>query len=595
MTVVLTRPTLESEALARGLVSHGIDSIIAPMLTIVTREQPELETELARAQAVLLTSANGARALAEATDRRDLSLFVVGDATATAARAVGFTEIESADGDAATLAALIGDQLTPDGGPLLHMSGDHIAGDIEAALSESGFEFQRRVLYDAVAAEALPQALATALSAGTVDGVLLFSPRSARTFVHLARQSDISSALSQVTAYCLSDAVAAVAERDLWRRTVVSARPRSESLIDRVVADLGSGATRQAPAEPAEADLRTAGETGGKAARPRVWPIVAASIAASALVAVIIVLALRAAPVGDEDPGVPADLEARLRSLDALSGNLADRLEALEARECGLADLAERVEAAETRLAAMAASADGAVGDTDLAALAGELEAARSELGQELDRVAQVMGADLSALSESVEGLAKRVEFAVARDAGAAGALLLAVGQLRAVAGGPDPFGSEVEAVRAVANGDPEVTRSLAAMAPWANQGVATLDKLQAGFQDLAAAILRAESLPEDAGWFETAFAEVKGLVKVRRVGEGVEGDDPQARLARAEVRLARGDLAGAVELIEAIDGAGSVAGPWLAAARGRQTVSAELNELSSLALIRAETATPSP
>jgi len=595
MTVVLTRPTIESETLARELAARDIDSIVAPMLSIVTRERSDLEADLERAQAVLLTSANGARALAEATGRRDLPLFAVGDATAAAAHAAGFTEVESADGDAATLAALVSGRLTPDAGPLLHVSGDHVAGDIEGAISEGGFDYQRIVLYDAVATAALPEALIAALKAGSVSGVLLFSPRSARTFVHLARTSDVAPALKQVTAYCLSDAVAAVADRELWRRAVVSARPRSDSLIERVVADRGAGGQEESSAAVADPISRPAVESEAKVVHTRPWRIVAASVAVSALVAVIVVLALQALPGGNGTSDVPADLEARLRSLDTHGNDLADRLAAVEAREQSLNELESRVEAAEARLAAMAATADGAVGDADLAALANQLDATRLDLNQEIARVSQTLTTDLTGVSDAVDALTERVESVGMRDTGAAGALLLAVGQLRAAALGPGPFAGEVQAVRALASGEPRIAGSLATMAPWANQGVATVEMLQAGYQDAALAILRAEDLPADAGWLETAYAEVKGLVTVRRVGEDVEGDDPQALLARAEARLARGDVAGAVALVESIGGAGRAAEEWLANARGRSAISAALDEISSIAFVRAGAVAPNP
>jgi len=588
MTVVLTRPTIESEALARELESHDIDSIVAPLLSIVQRDGPDLEADLAQAQAVLLTSANGARAFAKATDLRDVALYVVGDATAAAARAEGFTEIVSADGDAAALAALVGEQLTPDAGPLMHASGDHVAGDIEAAISDAGFDYKRTVLYDAVAAETLPDGLLLALRGGSVDGVLLFSPRSARTFVHLVRQSDVAADLKNITAYCLSDSVAALADRDLWRRVVIAARPRSDSLVESIVADVDASRQEQAPSvvsvsgSPPEA----------KPGRALMWPTVAISIVASALVAVILIFALHALPIGDDPAGVPADLEARLRSLDAQGSELTDRLAAVEARAQSVNELANRVTVAEAQLAVIAANADGTVEDADLAALATELDAARSDLKQQMQQATQPLTAELAALSSAVDSLSERVEQAVTQDAGATGALLLAVGQLRAAALGPGPFAGEAEAVRALTRGEPRFADPLAAMMPWANQGVATVEMLQVGFQDTALAILRAGDLPEDAGWLETAYAEVKGLVSVRRVGEDVEGDDPQALLARAEAKLLRGDVAGAAALVEAIDMADKAAGDWLDAARGRGAVSAALDEISSVAFIRAGTAT---
>ena len=46
---------------------------------------------LAACQAILVTSANGARALAEATEQRSKPIFAVGDTTAATAEGLGFT------------------------------------------------------------------------------------------------------------------------------------------------------------------------------------------------------------------------------------------------------------------------------------------------------------------------------------------------------------------------------------------------------------------------------------------------------------------------------------------------------------------------
>src|SRR4051794_41252334 len=74
------------------------------MLEIRTLDGPPLDLE--GVQALLCTSANGVRATAARTTRRDLPVLAVGDATARAARDVGFAHVESAGGDVEGLARL---------------------------------------------------------------------------------------------------------------------------------------------------------------------------------------------------------------------------------------------------------------------------------------------------------------------------------------------------------------------------------------------------------------------------------------------------------------------------------------------------------
>ena len=61
---------------------------------------------------------------------------------------------------------------------------------------------------------------------------------------------------------------------------------------------------------------------------------------------------------------------------------------------------------------------------------------------------------------------------------------------------------------------------------------------------------------PEGDSLLDRATGNLMRLVTVRPVGADAEGDDPPARVARAEAALAAGDLAAAVAEIEALDGA---------------------------------------
>ena len=128
MRVLITRPRPDAEALAALLRERGIESLIEPLLEIIPTPVPALDLD--DVQALLLTSANGASALAHKTDRRDLVVFVVGPATAATARDAGFADVTVADGDVAALADLVESRLDAAGGALLHVSGSAVAGDL---------------------------------------------------------------------------------------------------------------------------------------------------------------------------------------------------------------------------------------------------------------------------------------------------------------------------------------------------------------------------------------------------------------------------------------------------------------------------------
>ena len=105
--------------------------VIAPLFRLDILHPPaDFAPSLAACQAVLLTSANGARALAEASEQRGRPILAVGDTTATTAEGLGFSAVTSAAGDGAALAELVRQRLDPKDGPLLHVSGVDVALDL---------------------------------------------------------------------------------------------------------------------------------------------------------------------------------------------------------------------------------------------------------------------------------------------------------------------------------------------------------------------------------------------------------------------------------------------------------------------------------
>lgn len=229
MRLLITRPAEDAAPLAALLAEKGIDSLIEPLLTIQPTQGPA--PNLGGVQALLMTSANGVRAFARLSDARTLPVYAVGEATASAAHDAGFTEVSSASGDVAALAGLVCEKLDPARGSLLHVAGSRIAGDLAGQLEGAGFAYSRAVLYTADKATTLSETAIAALQAGDVDGVVFYSPRTAASFVVLAKKSGLGEKISRLTAYCLSDAVAACAGDLDWARVVVAKSPDQAALI----------------------------------------------------------------------------------------------------------------------------------------------------------------------------------------------------------------------------------------------------------------------------------------------------------------------------------------------------------------------------
>ncbi|MCP5363643.1 MAG: uroporphyrinogen-III synthase [Hyphomicrobiales bacterium] len=230
--VLITRPAEDVDGLASILSGHGVASIIEPLLNIRVLDGPAID--LTGVSAVLATSANGVRAFARRAADRSIRVFAVGEATARAATEAGFGNVEAAGGNVTSLAGLVGRRMDPARGVLLHVAGSAVAGDLAGLLSGAGYTYRRCVLYEARTATVLPERAAEAIRAQTVDGVLLYSPRTARTFCRLVQSSGLTSYCEKLIVFCLSDAVAGHLSSLSWSRVLVTERADQSAMIDAV-------------------------------------------------------------------------------------------------------------------------------------------------------------------------------------------------------------------------------------------------------------------------------------------------------------------------------------------------------------------------
>ncbi len=229
MRLLVTRPQDDAQALAALLRARGHVPIVAPIMDVRVHEGPSFTLE--GVQAVLATSANGVRALASRTERRNIALYAVGPQTAEAAKSAGFKPVLSAEGDSSALVEFVAGHADPNKGTLLHAAGPETAGRLRQALQARGFTVETVVLYDAVPLNALPDNAKEALAQDTLDGVLLFSPRSAKTFATLVGEAKLEAHCAKLAVYCISAATAASVAPLSFARVSVAGVPNQQAML----------------------------------------------------------------------------------------------------------------------------------------------------------------------------------------------------------------------------------------------------------------------------------------------------------------------------------------------------------------------------
>jgi uroporphyrinogen-III synthase len=178
----ITRAQPGADATAARVRALGHAPVVAPLLAV----QPlsGVEPDLAGVGALAFTSANGVRAFTALSPVRTLKVFAVGAATAKAAKAEGFRQVLSADGDVEALAEGISGRRREINGIVLHPGAAEPAGDLVGLLAEQGVEARGLALYD-TAPVSFSDADLSQLAG--VEIALLHSPKAAQALAALLK------------------------------------------------------------------------------------------------------------------------------------------------------------------------------------------------------------------------------------------------------------------------------------------------------------------------------------------------------------------------------------------------------------------------
>jgi uroporphyrinogen-III synthase len=222
MRLLVTRPADQAERTAQKLRALGHEPVVAPVLDIApTGATPSSATY----DVVLATSAQAFTGVALPTALLALPFACVGEKTAAAARSVGFCVLHAAS-DSGALAEF----LLREGSPksALYLAGRDRHADLEDKLRAAAWRVEIVETYAARPVGSWPDDIRAALNAGEIEGVLHYSPRSARLALTLMGRD----AARRLGHFCLSPAVAAAC-RD-WapeERILSASRPDEEALM----------------------------------------------------------------------------------------------------------------------------------------------------------------------------------------------------------------------------------------------------------------------------------------------------------------------------------------------------------------------------
>lgn len=230
--VLVTRPQPAAQATARRLKDLGYEPVVLPLMQAVNDPQAAV---LALAQphaALAITSAQALRVLQDLHDaetvlvtHRQTPIFCVGDATAQAARALGFSRIVVGPGNGEGLAQTI---LAAAPQSLLYLAGNPRTAAFEARLALAHFHCRVSEVYRMEPLPDIDDRLEVFVTGAAPRAVLLYSRETAKLMA--ARVGDDPDRWTEIRWLCLSGGIASVLPAGL-PHIAIAETPDESSLL----------------------------------------------------------------------------------------------------------------------------------------------------------------------------------------------------------------------------------------------------------------------------------------------------------------------------------------------------------------------------
>lgn len=166
----------------------------------------------------------------------NVKIFAIGNSTAEELSKKGYNNIIIGSSNALALGKIIVNNIR-NKAKLLHIRGDHIAGDLKGYLSDSDILLEPLIIYKSIQIDFLDQSLINIIKDQQLDFITLYSPRAGEAFKNLVRKYKLDQYMKNIKCLCLSEMVLNSVKEIEWNSSYISKNCNEESMI-RLVRDL---------------------------------------------------------------------------------------------------------------------------------------------------------------------------------------------------------------------------------------------------------------------------------------------------------------------------------------------------------------------
>ena len=232
MHILLTRPFEDCSEMILKFQSLGNKVSHLPLLRIDKVNYDE--TALLDLKGIIFTSANAVKFLDVKKINKKLLCFCVGNATEKKARAVGFQNVISAEGNVENLKELILQNFDQKDGKMIYVSGETISVDLDQQLLKEGYNIKRIINYRTIHNENFNNKFVKELKLNMPDIVYVYSQNSALNFIKFIKLYQSESLWMNTNLMCIGEKTSAILNEIKWKKIFLFNPGEEEFLLYKI-------------------------------------------------------------------------------------------------------------------------------------------------------------------------------------------------------------------------------------------------------------------------------------------------------------------------------------------------------------------------
>lgn len=231
MKLLLTRPILDSERLAKKLRNSNFQIILTPLLEI---KLSEIHNSIYKKQydLIILTSKNSVRTI-EPEKLLYKKVFTIGKGTFDAAVSKGFKNIENSDGSSKELKKLFLDTFNKKKIRILHPTSNNSNDELDNFFKRQGSNYMKREVYHVKKINIFPHLFKSFLHSN--KGIIsIFSPKTAEVFYDEVLRMGLQNNCHDKILVILSKSVKEKLNELTFKKIIIIEKPNEVCFINNI-------------------------------------------------------------------------------------------------------------------------------------------------------------------------------------------------------------------------------------------------------------------------------------------------------------------------------------------------------------------------